>query len=154
MGHDLRTRHGDTDVDWVIGAALLISTEAFRAVGGFDEQFFMNCEEIDLQRRLRDLRMPSIALASPVAIHAGGGSSPSEVRRDWIVESRLRYAQKWGGRRRLQVALLTATGINLGWNAGRKIAGRRVNPIRTFRREVGLVTNTASVRPPHLPRDA
>ena len=153
VGHDLRTRDGDKSVDWVIGAAMLISTEAFRAAGGFDEQFFMNCEEIDLQRRLHDLGVPSIGLASPVAIHAGGGSSPSEVRRDWIVESRLRYAQKWGGRRRLQVALLAATAINLGWNTGRKISGRDVHPIRIFRREFDLVTNTASVRSPRLSRD-
>ena len=35
VGHDLRARTGDTSVDWVVGAAMLIPLGAFNAVGGF-----------------------------------------------------------------------------------------------------------------------
>lgn len=40
-------------VDWVPGAFAIVRTGALRAVGGFDERFFLYYEEVDLCRRLR-----------------------------------------------------------------------------------------------------
>jgi N-acetylglucosaminyl-diphospho-decaprenol L-rhamnosyltransferase len=118
---------------------MLLPTADFRAVGGFDERFFMNAEEVDLQRRLRDRGLASVVLAEPVVVHEGGGSSDPERRRRWLVASRLAYADKWGGRRRLQAALTGATMVNLAWNTGRRLAGRDVQPIRTARHELDLI---------------
>ena len=147
VGHDLSHRHGDASVDWVIGAALLLPTAAFRAVGGFDERFYMNSEEVDLQRRLREHGIASIALASPTVIHAGGGSSPSERRRQWLVDSRMLYADKWGARRSLRAALLLSTGVNLLVNAARRAAGRDVAPLKTARAEMALLFGRPRRRP-------
>ena len=38
---------------WLAGMFLVVSSEAFRAVGGFDERYFMYCEDFDLCARLR-----------------------------------------------------------------------------------------------------
>ncbi len=99
----------------------------------------MNSEEVDLQRRLRERGLPSVVLAGPTAVHAGGGSSDSARRREWLVQSRLAYADKWGGRRRLQAALGAATAANLAWNTGRRLAGRDVAPLRTVSQEAALL---------------
>jgi GT2 family glycosyltransferase len=40
-------------VDHPLGAALMVRAEVLAQVGGFDERFFMYCEEIDLCRRVR-----------------------------------------------------------------------------------------------------
>ncbi len=139
VGHDVDARDTEAVVDWVVGAALLVPVGDFRAVGGFDERFFMNSEEVDLQRRLRERGLPSVVLSAPTAVHAGGGSSDSASRREWLVRSRLAYADKWGGRRRLQAALGAATLANLAWNTGRRIGGRDVAPLRTAGQEAALL---------------
>jgi len=141
VGHDTSVRvDASATVDWVVGAALLLPTDDFRAVGGFDERFFMNSEEIDLQRRLRERGLPSVVLPEPSVVHEVGGSSDPLRRRAWLVRSRLDYADKWGSRRRLQLALLAATAVNLCWNAGRRALGRPVHPLSDAREEAALLT--------------
>lgn len=141
VGHDVRCEPGrDTPVDWLVGAALYLPTETFRDVGGFDESFYMNSEEVDLQRRLRARGLPSIQLGDVAVHHEGGGSSgDSEKRRRWLVESRIRYADKWGSARPLKVALGAATLVNLGHNTLRRAAGRPAHPLRTARFELSLL---------------
>lgn len=140
IGHDTRVGPGkDTVVDWAFGATLLMPLAEFRAVGGFDERFFMNAEEVDLQRRLRERGLPSVVLGDVTVVHEGGASSDPARRRAWLVESRLKYAEKWGFRRRLVAALRAATVVNLVWNLGRRLAGRPVDPWRTARDELALL---------------
>lgn len=140
VGHDLHARPGTTvTVDWLVGAALLIPTTDFRAVGGFDERFFMNAEEIDLQRRLTERGLTSVYLGGITVVHEGGGSSDSGFRRRWLSTARLTYARKWGGVRRLQVALTAATGLNLAVNGLRRGLGSPVRPWQTAREEWRLI---------------
>ena len=140
VGHDTRAVPGAIlPVDWVVGAALLLPTEAFRMVGGFDEGFFMNSEEIDLQRRLREHGIPTVFVGTVPLTHVGGGSSDPAARRRWLVQSRLRYAGTWGGRRRLAASLTAATAVNAVVNTGRRLAGRDVDPVATAREELRLI---------------
>lgn len=140
VGHDTAARQGaDTVVDWVMGACMLLPTAEFRAVGGFDEGYFMNSEEVDLQRRLRDRGLPSVVLGSVSLTHAGHGSSDPERRRRWLVSSRQRYAEKWGSPRQLRLALSAATGVNLAVNSVRSLAGRDVDARAVARHEWDLI---------------
>lgn len=49
---DYPTDHGRLEVDWIGGMFMLFHSEAFRAVGGFDEAYFLYYEDVDLCRRL------------------------------------------------------------------------------------------------------
>ncbi|NYE35776.1 GT2 family glycosyltransferase [Nocardioides cavernae] len=139
VGHDVRAHRAEAEVDWVVGAAMWIPLADFRAVGGFDERFFMNSEEVDLQRRLRERGLSVVSLRSPTVVHEGGGSSPSDSRRRWLVEGQLLYADKWGSKRGLQAALTTATGVNLFVNATRRAAGRDIRPLEVARTELSMI---------------
>lgn len=126
-------------VDWAVGAAVLLPVAEFRAVGGFDERFFMNAEEVDLQRRLRFHGVPSIFAGTVNAVHEGGASSDPELRRAWLVAGRRTYARKWGGERRLRTALAAASMVNAGANALRQLLGRDVSALGTLRRELAYL---------------
>jgi len=45
------------DVDWVTGSLVLISRENFNRLGGWDEDFWLYCEDEDLCRRAHDAGM-------------------------------------------------------------------------------------------------
>ncbi|HSL88361.1 MAG TPA: glycosyltransferase family 2 protein, partial [Ignavibacteriaceae bacterium] len=42
------------EVDWVTGSAIFIRKSIFESIGGFDTNFFMYSEEIDLCKRIKD----------------------------------------------------------------------------------------------------
>ena len=141
VGHDLGAlrSEGPVETDWLVGAALLVPTEQFRAAGGFDPRFFMNAEEVDLQRRLRERGVPSVYVPSVTITHEGGGSSDPAQRRRWLVEGRWRYARKWGGTVSLVVGLTSATMVNLVWNGVRRLRGVDVRPCAVAGEELDLV---------------
>ena len=62
-------------VPWVAGAALAIRREAFEAVGGFDESFFMYYEEVDLCYRLTHSGWQIHYTPSAEIIHIGSAST-------------------------------------------------------------------------------
>ncbi|WDH79445.1 glycosyltransferase family 2 protein [Microbacterium esteraromaticum] len=144
VGHDTRCVEGVTlPVDWLVGAALLIPTDAFRSVGGFDEAYFMNVEEVDLQRQLRARGIPSVFLGDVQVRHEGGGSSDSARRVRWVVQARLRYARKWNENpRALRLGLRTASAVNLVFNSARRLRGRDVQPLAIWHRELSAIRPT------------
>jgi GT2 family glycosyltransferase len=59
----------------VSGALMLLPRTAFERLGGFDEGYFLHCEDLDLCRRARDAGY-KVMLAGNVRVrHAKGGSS-------------------------------------------------------------------------------
>jgi N-acetylglucosaminyl-diphospho-decaprenol L-rhamnosyltransferase len=109
--HDLAFDHRTSrDVDHVIGAFYLVRREDFEAVQGFDEDFFVYLEDLDLSRRLRLAGKRVRYHAEAVAFHKGGGTSEQvkDRRLFYALESRLVYAVKhFGPLRAAAVALAT-----------------------------------------------
>lgn len=62
-------------VDWVVGAAFAVRRSAFEAIGGFDEQYFMYSEEVDLCRRLQDAGHTVEFAPLTVVTHVGEASA-------------------------------------------------------------------------------
>ncbi|MEV0571649.1 glycosyltransferase family 2 protein [Micrococcus luteus] len=141
VGHDVAAARSETPVavDWVMGAVMLLPMAEVRAAGGFDEAYFMNSEEVDLQRRLRDRGIPSVVIPSVRVVHGLHGSSDPLRRRGWLVDSRYRYARKFGHPRALKAALTVATGANFAVNALRQARGVDVDARAVLRDEHALV---------------
>jgi hypothetical protein len=56
-------------VDHPLGAAMMVRGETLTQVGGFDERFFMYCEEIDLCRRIKALGWGIYCLPEAEIVH-------------------------------------------------------------------------------------
>jgi GT2 family glycosyltransferase len=63
------------DVEAVSGALMLMPRAAFDKVHGFDEGYFLHCEDLDLCRRVRDAGWRVACANSVDVVHAKGGSS-------------------------------------------------------------------------------
>lgn len=64
-----------TEVDWVAGSCALVRREAFEAVGGFDERYFLYWEDADLCRRLRAAGWTTRYRTDSLVTHVGGQSA-------------------------------------------------------------------------------
>ncbi len=71
------------DVFWVTGAAFCCRSEVFRALGGFDADFFAHMEEIDLCWRMQLAGWRVRIVPQSVVRHLGGGTlkvdSPGKI---------------------------------------------------------------------------
>jgi GT2 family glycosyltransferase len=97
--------------DWVSGACMLVRREVFEAIGGFDERFFLYCEDTDLCRRIWDAGHEVRFVPGAVVRHVGGHSSGAGETQPILARSRVLYARKHDG---AGAARLQAAGIALG----------------------------------------
>jgi len=127
---------GARSVDWVSGACLFGRRAALDAVGGFDEDYFMYGEEMDLCYRMRRSGWEVWYEPAARAIHLGGGSSSRRTleREADLYCGRVRFFRRHRGAR--AAAVLTAmiygfTGFKLAWHTAlrRLSGGRRGRPV-------------------------
>ena len=52
------------DVDWISGMFMLFESSLFRNIGGFDEQFFLYYEDVDICKRVHSIKMREYFLQS------------------------------------------------------------------------------------------
>lgn len=72
-------------VPWVKGAVLAMRLEAFKAVDGFDESFFMYFEDADLCYRMKKAGWEIHFTPATTIVHVGGAST-DQVRTDMAVQ--------------------------------------------------------------------
>ena len=63
-------------VHWVSGACLMVRSEVFNGLGGFDDDFFAHFDEIDLCWRMQLAGWKVAAIPSSAVYHIGGGTLP------------------------------------------------------------------------------
>ncbi|MFA4817781.1 MAG: glycosyltransferase family 2 protein [Parcubacteria group bacterium] len=86
----------DVAADWVSGAALFVKKEIFEKVEGFDEDFFMYFEDIDLCRRARQLGYKVLYFPKFTIKHFGGKSFlDKKTQKAYYYKSQRRYFRKY-----------------------------------------------------------
>ena len=74
---DLGQYEDSTQIFWASGCCLMIKREVFQMLNGFDEDFFMHQEEIDLCWRAQELNIESYYCSKSTIYHYGGGTLQS-----------------------------------------------------------------------------
>lgn len=88
---------GPISVDWLAGMFLLFRSEVFKQVGGFDEQYFLYCEDIDIGRKLRNLGKHSMLFSACTVLHDAQRESRKFSKALFIhASSFIKYFKKWG----------------------------------------------------------
>lgn len=86
---------------WLSGACLVLSATLWRTVGGFDEDYFLYWEDVDLSKRVLDGGGSIVFLPEAVALHdeggthddgTGGSRAKSPTYYYYNVVNRLRFA--------------------------------------------------------------
>ncbi|MGH8156792.1 MAG: glycosyltransferase family 2 protein [Rhodanobacter sp.] len=79
------------EAEAVSGAVMLLPRSMFQRLGGFDEDYFLHCEDLDLCRRVRDIGY-QVLLAGDVRVLHGKGSSS---RHRPVFVSRYKHRGMW-----------------------------------------------------------
>lgn len=83
------------DVDWALGAAVLIRRECYESVGPWDESFFLYSEETDFCLRARDAGWVTRFVPGGVVVHHGGGSGRTAATHQMLILNKVRlYARR------------------------------------------------------------
>lgn len=84
------------DVPYLSGCCMLVRSDPFRTLGGFDDRYFLYLEDADLTRTLSKLgRCVHLPIAS--VVHGWGRGNYRDIRLAIVnLMSAWRYFQKWG----------------------------------------------------------
>ncbi|NNN21287.1 MAG: glycosyltransferase family 2 protein [Acidimicrobiales bacterium] len=115
--HVERIPNKPIEVQSLAFVAVLMRTEAFKSVGGFDEGYFLYGEDLDLCKRLALKGWDIVALPGIWATHFGGKSSENSWNREfeWW-HGTLRYAQTYWKKSDIYISIIPTlvTGLLLG----------------------------------------
>jgi N-acetylglucosaminyl-diphospho-decaprenol L-rhamnosyltransferase len=78
LGHQDETKNNEVDI--LSGAFMMARKEVLDTTGGFDEQFFMYGEDIDLSYRIQKAGYKNYSVADTKIIHFKGESTVKDIR--------------------------------------------------------------------------
>ena len=89
--------------DWISGSFVLIRKNDLATLGGWDERFWMYCEDMDLSKRAADKGWLRVMYNETRCMHAHGGSSRIDpqtkaITKTAVMISTIRYLKKHNGR--------------------------------------------------------
>ena len=87
------------DIEYASGSFMLVRTDVFRTLKGFDERFFMYFEDCDLSRRIRNLGYRVVYNPDVSVYHEWQRADIGNVRLLLIhIQTMFQYFSKWGWR--------------------------------------------------------
>jgi N-acetylglucosaminyl-diphospho-decaprenol L-rhamnosyltransferase len=107
-------------VDWVCGAAMMIRTEVFAAIGGLDENFFLYFEETDFCRRAGEAGFATWYVPDSRVMHIGGQSTAITTQQRtrlpayWFESRRRYFVVAYGIRRAMAIDVISVIANLLG----------------------------------------
>jgi N-acetylglucosaminyl-diphospho-decaprenol L-rhamnosyltransferase len=75
--------HQDGADDYLIGGCMMITRDAWHRTGGFDESFFLYCEDVDWCIRARVVGVPLVLVPVELADHVGAASTGANGGEAW-----------------------------------------------------------------------
>ena len=95
----LQPSQSTSPVDWVAGMFMLFRVEDFKAIGGFDEEFFLYYEDVDICARLWKTGRPVMICPQVQVVHDAQRASRKNLQfMKWHAASMARYFWKYWGR--------------------------------------------------------
>jgi N-acetylglucosaminyl-diphospho-decaprenol L-rhamnosyltransferase len=88
------------EIDWAVGAILLVDRRCFDALEGLDESYFLYSEETDFSLRARDAGWATVYTPRAGAMHVGGGSGESATTHTMKMLNRIRLYRRRAGEMR------------------------------------------------------
>lgn len=82
--------------EWASGACVAIPRRVYDTIGGFDETFFLYCEDVDLSWRARAADIPVLIAPNALFLHAVTNRPDDSEARRHMLASGLLLARKWG----------------------------------------------------------
>ena len=115
----------------VCGAFLVARADLYNRIGGFDEDYWMYCEDTDLCKRIRNDGLACVYVHDAPAVHGHGKSSAGALRPRMVLahnESRVVYLRKHGApgdSDRAKRIMLAGSALRLAlWSVAGMVVGR------------------------------
>ena len=78
--------------DWIAGMFMLFKSSDYLKLGGFDQSYFMYCEDMDICARMRNLGLNYAVQKNICVVHEARRDSSKKLRYfNWHIKSLLRF---------------------------------------------------------------